>query len=100
MAIKNNRDYPLSPTPKPSQVSSGAKPPVKKYTAQDSINYSGMQNRQNADSDKAVQNFPKINQPALNRIERRADSMANSPYFKAKAKVSVKNGVTTSTLKK
>ena len=100
MAIKNNRDYPLSPTPEPSQVSSGAKPPVKKYTAQDSINYYAMQKRQDADSDRAFQNFPKINQQALNRIERRSDSIVNSPYFKAKAKVSVKNGVTTSTLKK
>ena len=58
-----------------------------------------MQDRQSADNDKAFQNFPKMNQPALNRIDRRMDSITNSPYFKAKAKVEVKNGVTTRTLK-
>ena len=31
-------------------------------------------------------------------MDRRTDSMSNSPYFKAKAKVSVKNGVTSRTL--
>lgn len=96
-----NRDFPLSPTPKGSEVSSSGpiKPPAKKYTPQDSVNYVRMQDRQSADNNKAFQNFPKMNEPALNRIDRRMDSMVNSPYFKAKAKVSVKNGVTTSTLK-
>jgi len=96
-----NRDFPLSPTPKGSEVSSSGpiKPPAKKYTPQDSVNYVRMQDRQSADNNKAFQNFPKMNEPVLNRIDRRMDSMVNSPYFKAKAKVSVKNGVTTSTLK-
>lgn len=96
-----NRDFPLSPTPKGLEVSSSGpiKPPAKKYTPQDSVNYVRMQDRQSADNDKAFQNFPKMNQPALNRIDRRMDSIINSPYFKAKAKVEVKNGVTTRTLK-
>jgi hypothetical protein len=96
-----NRDFPLSPTPKGSEVSSSGpiKPPAKKYTPQDSVNYVRMQDRQFADRDKVFQNSPKVNQAALSRVERRMDSMVNSPYFKAKAKVSVKNGVTTSTLK-
>jgi hypothetical protein len=96
-----NRDFPLSPTPKGSEVSSSGpiKPPAKKYTPQDSVNYVRMQDRQFAEENKVFQNFPKVNQAALSRVERRMDSMVNSPYFKAKAKVSVKNGVTTSTLK-
>jgi hypothetical protein len=74
------------------------KTPAKKYTPQDSVNYRRMNDRQFADENKAFQNFPKMNQPALNRIARRDDSMSNSPYFKAKAKVEVKNGVTSRTL--
>lgn len=78
------------------------KPPVKKYTAQDSVNYRGMEKRQDSDFDALFKPpFPK-QVPGANKIQarmdRRADSMSNSPYFKAKAKVSVKNGVTTRTL--
>ena len=75
------------------------KPPVKKYTAQDSINYRSMVNRQDADLKKSFESFPKVNKPVQERISRRQDSIFNSPYFKGKAKVAVKNGVTTRTLK-
>ena len=77
------------------------KPPVKKYTTQDSVNYRGMQKRQDSDSDALFKNFPRYS-PAeskiQDRMDRRTDSMSNSPYFKSKAKVSVKNGVTSRTL--
>jgi hypothetical protein len=77
------------------------KPPVKKYTAQDSVNYRGMQKRQDSDFDALFKNFPR-NSPVESKIQarmdRRTDSMSNSPYFKSKAKVSVKNGVTSRTL--
>jgi hypothetical protein len=100
-----NRDFPLSPTPKGSEVSSSGpiKPPAKKYTPQDSVNYQGMVNRQSEDYFSIFKNFPKETPRSKSveaRMDRRSDSMSNSPYFKAKAKVEVKNGVTTSTLKR
>lgn len=77
------------------------KTPVKKYTTQDSVNYQGMMKRQDSDYYSLFKNFPKET-PGVNKIQdrmdRRMDSMSNSPYFKAKAKVSVKNGVTSRTL--
>ena len=74
------------------------KPPVKKYTAQDSVNYQGMMKRQWSDVDRSFESFPKVNKPIQERIIRRQDSISNSPYFKGKAKVEVKNGVTSRTL--
>jgi hypothetical protein len=77
------------------------KPPVKKYTAQDSVNYRGMQKRQDSDFDALFKNFPRnspVEDKIRDRMDRRTDSMSNSPYFKSKAKVSVKNGVTSRTL--
>ena len=77
------------------------KPPVKKYTAQDSVNYQRMMKRQESDIDRSFEGFPKEtprSKAAEARMERRSDSLSNSPYFKAKAKVEVKNGVTSRTL--
>jgi hypothetical protein len=77
------------------------KPPVKKYTAQDSVKFQGMMKRQDSDYYSLFKNFPKET-PGVSKIQdrmnRRDDSMSNSPYFKAKAKVEVKNGVTSRTL--
>ena len=77
------------------------KPPVKKYTAQDSVNYRRMSDRQDADYYSQFKNFPKEapKKSTVDRMNRRMDSMENSPYFKAKSKVEVKNGVTYRTLK-
>ena len=77
------------------------KPPVKKYTPQDSVNYRRMSDRQDADYYSQFKNFPKEapKKATVDRMNRRMDSMENSPYFKAKSKVSVKNGVATRTLK-
>jgi hypothetical protein len=76
------------------------KPPVKKYTAQDSINYRRMNDRQDADYYSQFKNFPKEGpkKATVDRMNRRMDSMENSPYFKAKSKVEVKNGVSYRTL--
>lgn len=98
-----NRDFPLSPTPKGSEVSfSGPiKPPAKKYTPQDSVDYQRMMKRQESDIHRSFEGFPKEtprSKAAEARMERRSDSLSNSPYFKAKSKVVVKNGVTTRTL--
>jgi len=62
------------------------KPPVKKYTAQDSVKFQGVVKRQTSDMDKMVQSFPKVKKSVEERMNRRQDSMFNSPYFKAKAK--------------
>lgn len=74
-------------------------PPKKGYTAKDSVKFQGMMDRQSKDVKKSFENFPKVNKSIDDRISRREDSIANSPYFKAKAKSSVKNGVKTRTLK-
>lgn len=95
-----NRDFPLSPTPAGSEVSSSGPitPPAKKYTPQDSANYVGMVKRYRADNVPFVSNPKEMASRDRNIL--RLDSMVNSPYFEAKAKVEVKNGVTTKTLKK
>jgi len=72
-------------------------PPKKGYTAKDSVNFRRMSERQDADVKKSF--LPNVNNSLMDRIERRQDSIVNNPYFKAKAKSSVKNGVTTRTLK-
>ena len=72
-------------------------PPKKGYTAKDSVNFRRMSERQDADVKKSF--LPNVNNSLMDRIESRQDSIVNSPYFKAKAKSSVKNGVTTRTLK-
>jgi hypothetical protein len=72
-------------------------PPKKGYTAKDSVNFRRMSERQDADVKKSF--LPNVNNSLMDRIESRQDSIVNSPYFKAKAKSSVKNGVTTRILK-
>lgn len=79
-----NRDYPLSPTPKP---------PVKKYTTQDSVSYERMMDRNFSDV-KVANTAPALSKQSIDanmRIANRQDSMSANPYYRAKTKTAVNN---------
>jgi hypothetical protein len=67
------------------------KPPVKKYTAQDSVSYERMMDRNISDVKKMnkVPAFSKESVAVNTRISNRRDSMIASPYYKAKPEASV-----------
>jgi len=99
--MKRDLSKPLAPT------FGGPGDPKKKYTAKDSANYYAMLKRDSDDfkklGDEIQKNWgtSKAAQDAKNRIALRSDSTSNNPYFKAKAKTTVKkaNGKTTITKK-
>jgi len=69
------------------------KTPVKKYTAQDSVSYERMMDRNFSDVKKMnkVPAFSKESVAVNTRILNRQDSMIANPYYKAKPKTAVNN---------
>jgi hypothetical protein len=67
------------------------KPPVKKYTASDSVAYERMMDRQFSDS-KIISKGPskKVND-AIVRSSNRQDSMIANPYYKQNYETAIKN---------
>jgi hypothetical protein len=69
------------------------KPPVKKYTAQDSVSYERMMDRNFSDV-KVANRTPALSKESIAanmRIANRQDSMVANPYYKAKPKTAVNN---------
>lgn len=67
------------------------KPPVKKYTASDSIAYERMMDRNISDSKIISKGPSKKANSAIIRTVNRQDSMIANPYYKAKPKTAVDN---------
>ena len=69
------------------------KPPVKKYTTQDSVSYERMMDRNFSDV-KVANRAPALSRESISanmRIANRQDSMVSNPYYKAKTKTAVNN---------
>jgi hypothetical protein len=69
------------------------KTPVKKYTAQDSVSYERMMDRNFSDVKKMnkVPAFSKESVAVNTRILNRQDSMTANPYYREKTKTAVNN---------
>jgi hypothetical protein len=69
------------------------KNPVKKYTAQDSVSYERMMDRNFSDVKKMnkVPAFSKESVAVNTRILNRQDSMISNPYYREKTKTAVNN---------
>ena len=67
------------------------KPPVKKYTAQDSVSYERMMDRQFSDSKIISKGPSKKANDAIVRSSNRQDSMIANPYYKQNYETAIKN---------
>lgn len=76
---------------KKSIKKSQPKPPVKKYTTQDSVSYERMMDRNISDSKIIAKGPSKKSNSAIIRTANRQDSMVANPYYKAKPKTAVNN---------
>ena len=67
------------------------KPPVKKYTTQDSVSYERMMDRQFSDSKLISKGPSKKANDAIIRSSNRQDSMIANPYYKQNYETAIRN---------